>query len=88
MNNTNTALVTTVFSLFTTLALADLGTNWPTEQEMAKATKWPAKYAGNPASCKKLDESLFLKYQEEAGYTGEEEYTIETQVDLNLDGAM
>jgi len=78
--------VFTILLIFTSLAFADLGTKWPTQHEMDKAPAWPEKYSGNPKSCQKISEENFIKSQEEDGYVGEEEFTIDSQIDLNLDG--
>ena len=82
----NKILLFIIFSFLTLPAYSDMGTKWPSESEMAKATLWPEKYTGNPSSCKKFNESLFIKYQEEIGYVDDEKFTIESHVDLNLDG--
>lgn len=75
-------IVTLLFILPFTPLIADVGSNWPSKDEMDKAPSWPKKYTGDPTKCKKIDRKIFLSQFGKP----EESYVIERQVDLNLDG--
>lgn len=65
-------------------ANADVGMDWPSEAEQAKAPAWPAPWQGaNPQACDAVSGQQFL---DQWGGEGPGTYRIDHQADLNMDG--